>query len=430
MNRVLQVLWDNERVGTLRVDEHGDMVFSYDQAWVENDAKMAISASLPKQIANFSRRDSRPFFAGLLPDEKQRAGAARALGVSKGNDFALLDALGGDVAGALVLLPEEENPRKPGQSEAIVLDDDALIALLEQLPRRPMLAGETELRLSLAGAQPKLPVVLVNGRVGLPVLGLPTTHILKPALKDYDGTTENEAFCLRLAAEVGLSAAAVEPRRVGEHTFLLVERYDRVKVGSHFNRIHQEDFCQALGIAPERKYAAEGGPNFKNSFDLVRRVSARPAIDVLRLLDAAIFNAIIGNADAHGKNFSLLYGPTGPVLTPLYDLLSTIIYPEVSANLAMKIAKKSVITELDRRTWSKFAEDIGMTAPFVLKQVRRLSRKVIAACPAVAERIAEEGFAGEMLDRVAATVVERARALNEMLASEHKDKKSGIAKAI
>lgn len=430
MNRALKVLWDSDRVGTLRLDEHGDMVFSYERTWLEDPTKLAISASLPKQADPFGRRASRPFFAGLLPDEHQRAGAARVLGVSKGNDFALLDALGGDVAGALVLWPEGDDAPAPSKTDPRMLDDAELTSLLDELPRRPMLAGETKLRLSLAGAQPKLPVVLVKNQVALPALGQPTTHILKPALQDYPGTTENEAFCLRLAVAVRLSAAPVEPRRVGERTFVLVERYDRAKTdNATFRRIHQEDFCQALGIAPECKYASEGGPGFKASFDLVRRVCVRPAVDVLRLLDAAIFNVIIGNADAHGKNFSLLYRPTGPTLTPLYDLMATIIYPEISAKLAMKFAKMSAIENLDRRVWSKFASDIGVSGPFVLRRVPELCRKVVNSCPSVVQRIADEGFAGDMLDLIAATVQERALALGAMLDSGLSAKDAAAGKA-
>jgi serine/threonine-protein kinase HipA len=275
----LNVFWDHALVGRLGLDDHGDMNFSYASGWLEDPTKPAISASLPKRPESFGRREARSFFAGLLPEEAQREGAARALGVSKGNDFALLDAMGGDVAGALVLWPEgSEPPAAPIAFMPRQLDDAALAALLEELPRRPLLAGNDGLRLSLAGAQLKLPVVLIDGQVALPAPGQPTTHILKPPIEHFEGTTENEAFCLRLAAAVGLSVAPVAPRRTGDKSYLLIERYDRaVAADGSVRRLHQEDFCQALGIAPERKYASEGGPNFRSSFDLVRRICARPS---------------------------------------------------------------------------------------------------------------------------------------------------------
>ena len=329
MTRALSVWWDGALVGALRIDQHGDLGFAYGQAWLDDSARPPISQSLPKRGEAFNRRETRPFFAGLLPEEAQREAVARNLGISEANDFRLLEALGGDVAGALTLWPEGETPPAASEiSAASPLTDSEIVEILDTLPKRPMLAGRDGLRLSLAGAQQKLPVVLVDGRIALPQPGQPTTHILKPPIARFTFTTENEAFSMRLAEAVGLKVAAVEPRRVGGRPFLLVERYDRaIDADSRVRRLHQEDFCQALGIPPEQKYASEGGPVFKDCFDLVRRACTAPAPSVLALLDAAIFNVILGNADAHGKNFSLLYAQDTVSLTPLYDLLCTVAYP-------------------------------------------------------------------------------------------------------
>lgn len=223
--------------------------------------------------------------------------------------FNLLDRLGGDVAGALQLLPGDEQPLLPASNpQAVALDETGLIGVLDALPVRPLLAGEQGLRLSLAGARSKVPVVLVGGAVALPAPGQATTHILKPPIERFAATTENEAFVMRLAARLDFDVAPIEPRVVRDRTFLLVTRYDRVRDETGIvHRPHQEDFCQALGVPPEIKYASEGGPGFLESFELLRRVVAQPAVDVLKLLDAAIFNAIAGNADAHAKNFSILH---------------------------------------------------------------------------------------------------------------------------
>jgi serine/threonine-protein kinase HipA len=416
MTRILHVLWDSAEVGRLRLDAHGDMIFQYSAGWLADGSNQAISASLPLQERSFSRRQSRPFFAGLLPDEAQREAAARALGVSRGNDFALLDALGGDVAGALVLWPDGSSApvaSRPFTPE--ILEDRAIAALLEELPRRPFLAGEAKLRVSLAGAQPKLPVVLVDGQVALPSPGQPTTHILKPPVAWLKGSTENEAFCLRLAAAAGLAAASAEPRRAGDKPYLLIERYDRLTEGGNVRRIHQEDFCQALGIAPERKYAAEGGPNLKTCFDLVRNVCAKPAADLLRLLDAVIFNAIIGNADAHGKNFSLLYGEGGATLAPSYDLMATFHYPQVATGFAMKIAKMSAIEDLDAGVWSNFAAGVGLAAPFVRRRVVELADLVVERCQAVSTSLASDGFGTETTAKLLEAVPARARTLMTLM---------------
>jgi serine/threonine-protein kinase HipA len=413
MKATLSVWWDFKLVGALRLDQHGDMSFAYDPEWLADSGAAPLSASLPKQAETFNRRACRPFFAGLLPEEGQREAVARALGLSKGNDFALLRALGGDVAGALMLWPEGEAPPVLAEHAAPEpLGDNALVAVLDELPTRPLLAGKDSLRLSLAGAQNKVPVVLVNGRIALPAPGQPTTHILKPPIERFPGTTENEAFAMALAADVGLSVAPAEARVVSDRRFLLVTRYDRaLKADAGVVRLHQEDFCQALGLPPEHKYAAEGGPTFKTCFDLLRRAATRPAVEVLKLLDAAIFNLIIGNADAHGKNFSLLYGADGATLAPLYDLLSTVAYPELSPKLAMKIATCATLEETDESTWPKFADDAGLAAPFVRKRVKELAAAVADAASPVAERIAMPGFSDADLTRFANTISARASRL-------------------
>lgn len=413
MIKSLAVWWDGARVGLLRIDENGDLEFVYDRAWLEDAAKPAVSFSLPKRPDPFNRRESRPFFAGLLPEEAQRDAVAHALGVSKANDFRLLERLGGDVAGALTLWPEGDLPPEPqGLAATEPLADERLLEVLDRLPARPMLAGEDGLRLSLAGAQQKLPVVLVNGRVALPAPGQPTTHILKPAIERLPGTTENEALAMRLAAALGLQVAAVEPRRTGERTYLLVERYDRdVGADGSIRRLHQEDFCQALGVAPERKYASEGGPIFRDCFDLVRRACTTPAPAVLRLLEAAILNVLVGNADAHGKNYSLLYRVGGIDFAPLYDLLCTAAYPDIHAKLAMKVGKRSTLEEFTPDTWDDFAKEISVGAPFVRRRAAALANLALERIGAVADEIVAVGFGGEHLDRFAALIAERAKTL-------------------
>ena len=381
MTDTLTVWWGQNIVGALAINRHGDTSFSYAETWLAKPAARAISLSLPLRAKPFSRRESRPFFEGLLPEESQRAAIARALGLSAGNEFRLLEALGGEVAGALSLWPEGERPpaEAPSIEPAKPLDDDALIAILKRLPARPMLAGETGLRLSLAGAQAKLPVVVDNGHIALPTPGQPTTHILKPPIEHFEGTTENEAFAMRLARQVGLSVAEVDYRCIRGRAFLLVERYDRVAGNGRVKRLHQEDFCQALGFPSARKYAADGGPVLRDCFQLLRSSATRPARDVLRLFDAAIFNLIIGNADAHAKNYSLLYRDDAIEMAPLYDLLATVAYPDLSPKLAMQIAGRATLDDLKATDWGRFAKESGLSQPFVKRRAKALAGHVLQA---------------------------------------------------
>ena len=173
-------------------------------------------------------------------------------------------------------------------------------------------------------------------------------------------------------------------------------------------RVHQEDFCQALGVYPERKYASEGGPGFRDCFALLRRVSARPAVDVLKLLDAAILNLVTGNADAHGKNYALLYDAAGPRLAPLYDLLSTVAWPELSPRLAMRIGRRATLAEMNARAWSAFAAGGGLGMPLVRRRVAELTERVRAEASGTAQAVMSPGLDGGVLEALARAVVGRA----------------------
>ncbi|WP_423927158.1 type II toxin-antitoxin system HipA family toxin [Candidatus Palauibacter sp.] len=410
MNRVLDIWWDGRIVGHLTQPRPGALEFGYADDWLRDDQTPPLSVSLPRRAEPFPRRECRPFFAGLLPEESQRDRVARTLGVSSLNDFALLDRLGGDVAGALQLLSPGESPAEPDADYSPKpLDEAELLDVLNTLPWRPLLAGEEGLRLSLAGAQSKLPVVMVEDVIALPAPGQPTTHILKPAIPDFSHTTENEAFAMRLARAVGLPVAAVEPRKVGDRTLLLVERYDRsAGPDGRVRRIHQEDFCQALAVPPEIKYAGEGGPTLGDAFALLRQVAARPAVEILKLLDAVVFNLIVGNADAHGKNFSILHDAAGPRLAPLYDLVMTVAYPELASTLAMPIGGRTRLAEMDLRGWAAFAREATVGLPLIRRRVTEITGSVIQRARHVADALIVPGLDGEVLGGVARTAVTRA----------------------
>jgi serine/threonine-protein kinase HipA len=412
MTNVLSIWWDGRIAGRLQLDDHGEMRFAYTPEWLADDCAPALSYSLPKRIEPFGRRECQPFFEGMLPEESQRTAIARALGISAGNDFRLLEQLGGEVAGALMLLPEGETPPTPLERPPDVLDDQRLLALLDRLPIRPMLAGEGGLRLSLAGAQSKLPVLLVGDAIALPAPGQATSHILKPPIPRFEGTTENEYYCMSLARAIGLDVASVSMRSVADRSFLLIERYDREMDGSgRLVRLHQEDFAQALGMPSQRKYASEGGPTFRDSFALVRKATTRPARDILKLVDAAIFNLMIGNADAHAKNFSLLHIGGVVRLAPLYDLLSTLAYPDLSAKLAMKIAKKAKLEEIEPRHWDQFAEDVGIGAPFLHRRIKELCEASLEQISAAHSALNQMLPQPEHFASIMALIEDRARRL-------------------
>lgn len=412
MSKQLSIWWGGKVAGFLHLNDYGDMGFSYAPEWLEDADAPALSFSLPKQVEPFGRRVCHSFFGGILPEEGQRSAIARALGVSAGNEFQLLEHLGGEVAGALMLLPEGQLPPAPASGTPDILDDEHLLQMLQHLPMRPMLAGEGGLRLSLAGAQSKLPVLLIDDHIALPAPGQPTSHILKPPIARFEQTTENEYYCMTLAREIGLDVASVTMRRVQDQSFLLIERYDRTRdADGRLVRRHQEDFAQALGVPSQRKYASEGGPTFKDSFALLRQAATRPARDILKLADAAIFNLIIGNADAHAKNFSLLHIDGAIRLAPLYDLLSTVAYRDLSPKLAMKIAKKATLEEIESRHWDQFAEDVNIGGPYLRRRIRQLSEATLAQLDAPDSSLKQRLPGSENFVRFADLIADRARRL-------------------
>ncbi|ODT74791.1 MAG: toxin HipA [Nitrosomonadales bacterium SCN 54-20] len=375
MTHELEVWLFANRVGTLTLIT-GRLMFQYAAEWLVRTDAVPLSHSLPLRAESFDDHAARPFFAGLLPEGRLRRMIARQFHVSAQNDFALLDHIGGECAGAVTFLePGQPLLQQSSGDDVEWLNDRDIVAILEELPRRPMLAGKDGLRLSLAGAQDKLPVTVDGNRIGLPRNGTASTHILKPLISALEDSVTNEGFCLALAEVVRLRAARSQIRSLGGLRFLLVERYDRlVNPQGYIQRLHQEDFCQALGVVPEMKYQSEGGPGLAQCFDLVRRAPRPSAPQVLRLFDYVVFNTLIGNHDAHAKNFSLLYTDKKPVLAPLYDTLSTAVYPNLTPKMAMKLGSKYKFSEVQARHWDQFAEAAGLAKAQARKRILELAR--------------------------------------------------------
>jgi serine/threonine-protein kinase HipA len=203
MAKTLDVYLQEGFVGHLIQDEGGQMVFDYAESWLEKTGSCPLSQSLPLRKERFTRKECRGFFAGILPEESKREIIARNLGISARNDYAMLERIGGECAGAVTFVPTGEPvpERNYGYRK---LSTEELIAILKELPTRPLLAGENGVRLSLAGAQDKIAVRIEGDTISLPLGGAPSTHILKPAIERFEGVVFNEALSMKLAATVGL----------------------------------------------------------------------------------------------------------------------------------------------------------------------------------------------------------------------------------
>lgn len=417
----LIVFLNVERVGRLEQDDSGSLQFSYDGAWLEKPGAIPLSRSLPLQSAAFTGKKARPFFAGILPEEGPRKQIAKILGISDTNDFAMLAGIGGECAGAVSLLPEDADPTVPDNDKRRELTEQELLRIVDELPHRPLMVGTDGLRLSLAGAQDKLPVMVHGARISLPLGGTRSTHILKPEPDRFPGLAANELFCMTLARAVGLDVPNVEYRRIGEKPCILVQRYDRkTDENGRTTRIHQEDFCQAMGFPPERKYQTEGGPMLRHCISLLRDWSTAPVLDIPAFIDGLIFNVLIGNADAHGKNHSLLYSNGARRLSPFYDLVSTLAWPELSKSLAMKIGGCESVNAFSTGDWKKMAKETDLGWPMMRERMAETSHVVRNRLGAVQAQTMD--YNGDLSKRLHEIVGDRsARMLAALATQEHSD---------
>lgn len=383
MKKTLDVCLRDRLVGKL-FSEQGTLSYVYDAAYLQSPDAVKISASLPLGTEEFSHSPVAAFFSGLLPDDAVRVRLAKYLGLSDKNIFGLLEAIGGDCAGAISVYPEGMKIASSVSPTYKVLSDDEADEILSSLDKRPLLVGEDDVRISGAGAQDKLMIAFVDGQIAIPTGQTPSTHIIKPPIKGHPDSVHNEFFCMRLAAALGLPVPKADIYWLKDKPYYLVERYDRRKgADGIYMRLHQEDFCQALHVPPELKYENEGGPSLEQCFGLLDtriKSGSMAGKNKITLLQGVIFNYLIGNGDAHGKNFSLLYDGEAESLAPFYDLLSTMIYSDRhKAKMAMKIGGKYKFDDVYDRHWLKLADAIGVRPDFMKRQIVGMTNDIAKA---------------------------------------------------
>lgn len=339
----LPIYYETRTVGEIDVSAEGP-AFAYDPAWLKTRGAFPISVLMPLSTPRVPPDIFLPWAANLLPEASQLRTVGLRLGAAPEDVIGILAEIGRDTAGALSIA-------KPGHTGSgdwrPIPDAKALQRILDELPNKPFLVGDDGVSMSLAGVQTKLGVAIdAEGRLCVPTEGAPSTHILKPDSDKLFGGVQNEALCLRLAKAAGLNAPEVTTGKAGNRTYLLVTRYDRVRQGDRWRRLHQEDFCQALGKPPAAKYESNQsgipGPTLAQMFALTRRRMRAP--DILSLLDYVVFNVLACNTDAHAKNYSLLISGRGVSLAPIYDIMCAAAWSNVTRNMAQKIAdRKSVV---------------------------------------------------------------------------------------
>ncbi len=321
--RSLRASINQMEVGTLQ-EVDGLWSFEYATDWLGNPRGFALSPHLPltadSLLDGASKRPVQWYFDNLLPEEGQRILLAGDAKLDAADAFGLLAWYGAESAGSVTLLPPEAAPHMAEPLRP--LPDDALEARIRQLPKAPLTHAAIK-RMSLAGAQHKLAVVLQDDALFEPAGATPSTHILKPDHpdEDYPHSVINEWFVMRLAQRLGLDVPRVHRRYVPSPVYL-VDRFDRVPDGQGWQRRHVIDACQLLGLDRSFKYS-QGS---MESLAALARACRSPAVARARLFEWLVFNVLVGNSDAHLKNLSFLVSHEGVQLAPFYDLLSVATY--------------------------------------------------------------------------------------------------------
>jgi len=408
MADLLDVYLNQDLAGQLE-ESRGKLLFTYQQAWLESDRFIPLSVTMGPQREAFPDEITRPFFENLLPEGEIRGAIAKLKQLSERNTFGLLGEIGGDCAGAISLWPHGEKPRN--EEGYAALGDARLAKVLAGMAKRPLIAIDDELRLSLAGAQNKLPVHYDGKQLSLPRGGSPSSHILKPGARGFDHMPANENFCMHLAGALELPVPASMILRKSEALYL-VERYDRVRTSSgSLTRIHQIDFCQALNLPSQKKYEQEGGPSLAACFEVVTNFSTEPARDRLHLISWVIFNYLIGNADAHAKNLSLLITRDGISLAPFYDLVSTAIYRDLTDKLALKIGDENRPDWIQKRHWERLAEVSDANPRIIWQRIAELAELAGEAAEMVLKALALDEKESEAIRKIIDVIDARAKTL-------------------
>jgi len=376
MSRSLNVYLFGIKTGVLTENEQSRLSFQY-----KPDAPAPLSVRMPIREEEYPHDYAHPFFENLTPEGRPLEIIADRMRISEYNPFSILDKIGGDCAGAIALY-EGEIPYRLYEPLREIKESE-MARIIDALPENPLLTGmDNPPRLSLAGAQFKFAVYGGN-RYFCPNEDYPSTTIIKIENKIYKQLLHNELFCMMLGHSLGLNIPEVKLCEAEGRLFLNIARYDREPEPTDpdrmtkYARIHQEDFCQALGHPSGKKYQGDGGPSLRNCYQAITQYSSSKVMDALSFLQWTVFNYLIGNADAHAKNLSFLHRNGRITLAPFYDLLSTEAYPAKisSRRIAMLINGKDQYEKITRKDFLALYEQLDLNPVQTMKNIARFRAK-------------------------------------------------------
>ena len=416
----LDVYLYGERVGTLFPAGDNDYRLAYDPALVERvgPGKALLSNSLPARPEPYSAEATRAYVEGLLPEGTRRAKLGRELDLDATDGYLMLAELGQDCPGAVAFLPPGETPQRRDLESLAWLDEDELAEVVKPPPPRLFSdARQQRMRFALPGLRHKLSLVRDNGgdRWAWPEAGVPSTHVIKPETGEYPEYVANEMFCMTVCRQVGLPVAKATVEEIAGRSCLVSPRYDRLvgEGGREVRRLHCESFCQALGIPSDAAEDSEESeaPGWTEARGLLSAVS-RPD-EVVNLLTAAFCNYILGNGDAHGKNFALIdrekTSLSGPErkwrLAPLTDITSTVVYDDPIHHglvISEEYQETSYLLEL-----AEVCEECEFDFEVMRGLAGTTATRVGMAVETIATRSKKEGWHQPIVDKIVELAADR-----------------------
>jgi len=405
----LEIYFRNTHCARLTENTDGTLQFQYLESWLEH-GRVPVSLTLPLDQVIYAHEQVAPFVANLLPEgDDLRSRLERLLHVDKKDDFGLLGAIGRESAGALSFWPEGQSPSDNEQRYSR-LSLDEFHEWREYAHQQPFRIRGQTIRMSLAGAQAKTALYFdLEDNPYLPEHGAPTSHILKPNIQGCLPSTVYTEYLTMELARAALGKDEVPEVDIWQNCYR-IRRYDRPRKHNGLRRLHQEDFCLALGHIPTRKYESEQRPEqlLAACFNLLDQLGDQdlliaPVMERQRLLNQVIVNVLLHNPDAHLKNYALLLQDTGKItVSPLYDSLCTYglnfsaaddawatgVGPAAhTRNMSLWIGGTNAINQISQQDWAQFAIQCGFTAAFVRRRVRELAETISDALAQTIETV-------------------------------------------
>ncbi len=418
----LEALLNDKHAGIIERTKTGKQRLVYDEEYVANPRAIPISRSLPLTKRTHDTTSTANFMWGLLPDNPLTLDAwGKRYKVSPNNPFGLLAAVGEDCPGAIQLIEPGTDIAK---CEGVTwLSEKNVAERIKALRADPGAARtmDDKGRVSLPGAQTKTALYKTGEKWGVPNGRTPTTHILKPEPAAYPGLASNEHFTSLLLRELGLPSPTTQVVDYGGIPVFITQRYDRL-IGRDgmVRRIHQEDMCQAMGIPPQKKYQSEGGPGIPQIMEVLR-YSEDADVDRDRFMRSQALNFVVANTDAHGRNYSILYGQGGRFrLGPLYDVACLGAYAEsqTSLELAMSIGGERLLQQIKPKHWTKVAISSGYDPERAVAHVRDLLARLPGMALAVRSECSKQQLDLKIIDQVIDALWGRAKLLTDVYGAE------------